>query len=104
MKRIYYGRPLPEAAEKIFRREAVGGGCFVRPWMSDWHCAMCRHEWFEADDPAKQELEALLAGIIARADEKETESNNAMEPIPVAATDCADAHSAPSTSMAHLRR
>jgi hypothetical protein len=33
---------------------------------------------------------------------QKTEPNKAMEPIPVDVTDCAGAHSAPSTSMAHL--
>jgi hypothetical protein len=68
VKRIFYGRPGVEALEKATRGEAVLGGCFVRPRMDDWHCGACSHAWFDADDPAKKELEELLASILAKAD------------------------------------
>ena len=50
--------------EMIQKGEAISGGCFVRPWQPDWHCAGCGHEWYDENDPAKVELEKTLSRII----------------------------------------
>jgi hypothetical protein len=68
VRRIIYGRPTPESFEKIQRGEAALGHCFIEPWLPDWRCGVCRHEWFVADDPAKQEMERLLQKIITESE------------------------------------
>jgi ribosomal protein L37AE/L43A len=72
VRRIIYGRPTAESLERIKRGEACLGHCFIEPWLPDWRCHACRHEWFVADDPGKQELERLLRSIIERAHEQKT--------------------------------
>lgn len=64
VRRIIYGRPTPESFEKIQRGEAALGHCFLEAWLPDWRCGVCRHEWFVADDPVKQEMEMLLQRIL----------------------------------------
>lgn len=67
IRRICYGRPLPEPLEKAQRGEVVLGGRFIQPWSPDWECQNCRHRWFDPDDPGKQEIEALPERILERA-------------------------------------
>ncbi len=66
--RIYYGRPLPEAWRAVKAGEAIAGGFLVSPWAPDWHCAGCRHRWYDVDDPEKQRQEAELQKINDRQD------------------------------------
>jgi ribosomal protein L37AE/L43A len=68
VRRILYGRPTAESMQRVERGEACLGGCFIQPWLPDWRCHSCRHVWFVADDPSKQELERLLHSIIEKAD------------------------------------
>jgi len=70
IKRILYGRPGPSAMEEIERGEAISGGCFAFAGQPDWQCAACRHRWFDADDPGKQEIEAFLRRIQERSGTK----------------------------------
>ena len=55
----------------IQRGEAVLGSCFIRPDRPDWHCFACRHEWFVSDDPARIEMDRLLASILEKHGKKE---------------------------------
>ena len=64
IKRILYGRPDARDMEMIQKGEAISGGCFVRPWQPDWHCAGYGHDWYGENDPAKVELEKTLSRII----------------------------------------
>src|SRR3954463_9598614 len=64
IKRVVGGRPTPEAREMVQREEAVLGTCFESFDRPDWHCAACRHQWFDRTDPARQEMEALLQRIL----------------------------------------
>jgi hypothetical protein len=68
LRRIVYGRPTAEAMQQIERGEACLGECLVKPWLPDWRCHSCGHEWYVADDPGKQELESLLQRFIEKAD------------------------------------
>ena len=61
---ILYGRPTSEATEAIERGEFVLGGCFVLPDQPDWECQACRHQWFDATDPARIEWEKLLDDLL----------------------------------------
>lgn len=72
LRRIIYGRPMPEAMAMIERGEACLGHCFIERWLPDWRCHACRHEWFDADDPAKQELERLVERIFEGAHDHKT--------------------------------
>jgi hypothetical protein len=63
--RILYGFPTQDAFERIVAGEAVSGGCSMEPWQPDWQCQSCGHRWFDPEDPAKQEFEAL-AGRVRR--------------------------------------
>ncbi|MBM3459958.1 MAG: hypothetical protein FJX77_15665 [Armatimonadetes bacterium] len=65
--RIFYGYPTWEAWALVEDGQATLGGCFVSQWAPDWQCGVCRHEWFDPDDPVKQEMERLLANLRARA-------------------------------------
>ncbi len=58
--RIFYGLPGKEAWDIIHRGEAVAGGCSMSPGQPDWQCERCRHQWFDADDPARQDIQSLL--------------------------------------------
>jgi ribosomal protein L37AE/L43A len=64
--RIIYGKPTVESMAKVERGEATLGGCFIEPWLPDWQCGMCRHKWFVAEDPAKQQMEAMFERILSR--------------------------------------
>lgn len=60
VKRIIYGTPCAEGWVRIEAGEACQGPDFVRPWLPDWHCPACGHEWFVASDPGKQRHELEL--------------------------------------------
>lgn len=47
----------------IERGEAVLGSCFQNRKWNDWHCMNCHYEWFNPNDPARQEIEALLEPV-----------------------------------------
>jgi hypothetical protein len=66
VQRIVYGPPTAESWQLIERGQACLGGCFVRPWLPDWRCNSCRHEWFVADDPVKQEREIYLQELLKK--------------------------------------
>ena len=70
IKRIVGGRPTPEAWAMVQRGDAVLGTCFESLDRPDWHCAACRHQWFDRTDAAGQEIEALLQQIM---DKREAE-------------------------------
>jgi hypothetical protein len=55
--------PTDEAFLLVKQGKAILGGCVVTEWCNDWNCWNCNHEWFDPDDPAKQEIEQFLAEI-----------------------------------------
>jgi ribosomal protein L37AE/L43A len=66
IRRIIGGRPTPEAWEMVERGEAVLGSCFLERKWNDWRCIDCNYEWYDPDDPARQEMEALLEKILKK--------------------------------------
>jgi hypothetical protein len=73
---ICYGIPNKEAWELIDSGQGTLGGCFITPWMSDWECGSCHHRWFDSDDPVKQEMEQLLADILAKSAARQHKSKS----------------------------
>jgi len=70
VKCILGGRPTREGLEMIAKGEAVYGSCFISFERPDWRCAACRHEWFDATDPARKELDDMLRSILDNAEIK----------------------------------
>lgn len=64
--RILYGHPNSTALALVNDGTAVLGGCLIQHCLPDWRCGSCRHEWFDASDPAKVEMEALLDRMLAQ--------------------------------------
>lgn len=62
--RILYGRPTAEGMEAVDREEYVLGSCFVHPNQPDWECMTCRHQWFDAEDPARIRRDQLLNDLL----------------------------------------
>ncbi len=69
---ILYGRPNAEALDLIWRGEACLGYRSIDRWLPDWRCHGCGHEWFDADDPAKQNLERLVERVLGPAEGRKT--------------------------------
>ena len=65
-KRIVGGRPTQEGWDMINSGQAVLGTCFESLDRPDWRCMACRHEWFDATDPARIELDQTLQRILER--------------------------------------
>lgn len=74
IKRLVGVRPTPEAWEMVQRGDAVLGTCFESFDRPDWHCAACRHQWFDPTDPTRQEMDALLQKLL---DKRGGENQNA---------------------------
>lgn len=46
----------------------VGGGCTILAGQPDWLCRQCRHRWFDATDPVRQEIDELLLALMLGAE------------------------------------
>ena len=57
---IVYGYPTKETLAAAQRGELVLGGCSSEPWLPEWNCAACGHQWLEGNDLEKQEWEEML--------------------------------------------
>jgi hypothetical protein len=66
---ILYGYPNIEALAMIVRGVACLGFSSIDRWLPDWRCYNCGHEWFDADDPAKQKLERLVERVLGPEDD-----------------------------------
>lgn len=63
---IVHGLPGATLIQWLKEGKAIEDSCIITPWMPDWICSICKHEWFDPDDPWKKQSEELLASILAR--------------------------------------
>ena len=61
---ILYGRPTAAGIEAVDRGEYILGGCFSHIDEPDWECTACRHQWFDAEDPARILRDQILNDLI----------------------------------------
>lgn len=63
IKQIIGGTPNREDMALISSGLAVCGDCFMKEWKEDWHCANCKYNWCDKNDPERIKLENLYLKI-----------------------------------------
>jgi len=63
---IIYGQPTSELLAELQGSDYLTGGCVIQVGQPDWLCRRCSHRWFDATDPARQELDEMLLAMIRR--------------------------------------
>jgi hypothetical protein len=60
---IVYGYPTAATLAAADRGDIFLGGCSAEPWLPEWNCPACGHQWLAGDDPEKREFEEMMEFI-----------------------------------------
>jgi hypothetical protein len=62
--------------EAVDQGKYILGGGFIRLDQPDWECRGCRHQWFDAEDPARIRRDQLLNDFINDSPDEETDQKS----------------------------